>query len=99
MKLSIVVRVPAKYESLSITEIARNIEDAVNGVAEGRISAAYNATTSAPTAGSYQLGDEVRNTNPSELGTAGGKYVIRGWICTGAGDPPTFKEMRVLTGN
>ncbi|MDA5087571.1 hypothetical protein PGN04_06495 [Klebsiella quasipneumoniae subsp. quasipneumoniae] len=36
--------------------------------------------TSMPTSGSYNAGDEVRNMNPSILGTAGGYYTIKGWL-------------------
>lgn len=55
--------------------------------------------SAAPTTGTWALGDLVYNTSPSEQGTAGGKYVIRGWICVAAGTPGTWVQDRGLTGN
>jgi hypothetical protein len=47
----------------------------------------------------YQVGDFVRNSTPTELGGAGSKYIVWGFICIGAGTPGTWREMRFLTGN
>jgi hypothetical protein len=47
----------------------------------------------------WTRGDRRWNKVPSELGTAGSKYVVNGWICTGTGTPGTWVEMRSLTGN
>jgi len=55
--------------------------------------------TAAPTASTWAIGDRVWNTGPTEAGGAGSKYVIQGWVCTGAGTPGTWLEMRTLTGN
>lgn len=58
--------------------------------------------TSAPVAGmalQWYAGDKTENTTASELGTAGSKYVIIGWVCTAQGDPGTWVQQRVLTGN
>lgn len=71
----------------------------VNSMAEGRLVGTYNAQTSAPTTGTHAKGDQVRNSNPSEAGSASSKYVVIGWICTVGGTPGTWLEMRVLTGN
>jgi hypothetical protein len=71
----------------------------VNDLAEGRLTAAYTAATSAPTTGSNAQGDVVRNSAPTELGSAPNQYVITGWICVAGGSPGTFRQMRVLTGN
>lgn len=71
----------------------------VNSMSEGRIEAAYNAVPSVPTAGIYQQGDFVRNSAPTELGSAPNKYVIFGWLNVAAGEPGTFLECRFLTGN
>lgn len=78
-------------------ELNRDIATQVNAVSEGYLQGATNAATAAPTTGSYVKGDYVRNSNPSELGTAGNKYVVFGWICVAA--PLTFVQMRFLTGN
>lgn len=77
----------------------RRLADQINATSEGRIAGAYNAATAAPTTGTWQRGDEIRNSAPSELGTVGSKYVVRGWICTVAGTPGTWLQERVLTGN
>lgn len=71
----------------------------VNALSEGRLFATYNAQTAVPTTGSHALGDVIRNSAPSELGSGGSKYVIYGWLCTASGTPGTFVQMRFLTGN
>jgi hypothetical protein len=55
-------------------------------------------TADSPAAG-WTRGDRRFNVNTSELGTAGSKYVVQGWICTVTGTPGTWVEMRSLTGN
>lgn len=55
--------------------------------------------SAAPTTGSYLVGDRIDNIAPGELGTAGSKYVIDGWVCTVAGSPGTWLAQRTLTGN
>lgn len=71
----------------------------INGLSEGRIAANYNAATAAPTTGMYQQGDFVRNSAPTELGSASSKYVIFGWLAVAGGEPGTFVQCRFLTGN
>lgn len=71
----------------------------VNQLSEGRLVGTYNATTAVPTAGTYARGDFVRNSEPSELGAAGSKYVIFGWLNVAGGTPGTFVQCRFLTGN
>ena len=71
----------------------------VNLLSEGRIAAEYAATTAAPTTGTHARGDFVRNSEPSELGTASSKYVIFGWLCVTGGEPGTWVQCRFLTGN
>lgn len=71
----------------------------VNALSEGRMSAEYGALPSVPTSGLYAQGDFVRNSEPSELGTAGSKYVIYGWLAVAGGTPGTFVQCRFLTGN
>lgn len=89
------------YDRSLMTEMVRQIEDAINRISEGRIYQSYNASATAPTgdAQSYQLGDFVRNLTPTELGTAGSKYLVIGFCCVAAGSPGTWREARVLTGN
>jgi hypothetical protein len=89
------------YDFALMSEQFRQIEDAINRLSEGRIYQAYNAASSAPsgTTVAYQVGDFVRNSTPTELGGAGSKYIVWGFICIGAGTPGTWREMRFLTGN
>lgn len=80
----------------------RQIQLQVNQLSEGSISARYSANTAPPGAGNtkiYAKGDRVDNSNPVELGTAGSKYIITGWICTVGGNPGTWLPLRSLTGN
>ncbi len=71
----------------------------VNLISEGRITGFYTALAAAPTSGPWMQGDSVMNTAPSELGTAGSKYVIEGWTCIVSGTPGTWVQRRFLTGN
>lgn len=67
----------------------------LNNLTEGRISAVTNASTVPPTTGDNQLGDYVRNSNPTV--SADGSILL-GWVCTVAGNPGTWKEDRSQTG-
>lgn len=80
-------------------ELLRDISVQVNGLSEGRVTATYNAYTAAPTTGVWAQGDFLKNSAPSELGSSSSKYVILGWICTVSGEPGTWLQCRVLTGN
>lgn len=96
MKLNKTPRKPVDAE----TDVwYRQIAQQVNALSEGLISASYTALTAAPTSGTWTQGDRVKNKAPSELGTAGSKYVTLGWVCTVAGTPGTWLECRALTGN
>jgi len=76
----------------------RRVVGQLNNLSDGRIAAVNLTASSAPTTGSYAVGDIVRNSAPAEAGSGGSKYVIIGWICTDD-SPLTFLEMRTLTGN
>ncbi len=95
MKIN-VNRLTADVEML---RVLREIASQLNALSEGSIGASYSALTAAPTTGTWNQGDKVRNRTPSELGTAGSKYVIDGWICTASGTPGTWLQQRTLTGN
>lgn len=82
-----------------IKQIFGNVIDQLNNLSEGQVSATTNANTAPPTTGTYQQSDFIRNSAVTELGTAGSKYVITGWICTAAGTPGTWRQCRSLTGN
>ena len=75
------------------------IAQKLNAIGDGRMVGSDLTATAAPTTGMYAVGDFVRNSAPSEAGTASSKYVITGWICVASGSPGTFVECRSLTGN
>lgn len=77
----------------------REVMTQVNAISEGQLSGTYNAATAAPTTGTWAKGDFIRNSNPSELGSGGSKYIIIGWTCTVSGTPGTWLQNRTLTGN
>lgn len=79
-----------------LTKLFREFAQQINLLSEGRIVASTNAMSVVPT-GKYQIGDFVRNTAVTELGTAGNKYVLLGWVAVDT--TSTFKECRALTGN
>jgi hypothetical protein len=89
------------YDRGLMTEMVRQVEDAINRLSEGRIYQTYNAASAAPTGDtvSYQLGDIIRNTTPTELGTPGSMYIVWAFVCVAAGNPGTWRELRTLTGN
>lgn len=96
MKLNITPRASVDAE---VARWYREIARQVNSLSEGSISAAYNATTAAPTTGNWARGDQLRNSAPVEAGSASSKYVITGFICTASGTPGTWLALRSLTGN
>lgn len=96
-KLNTTPRVPRIDPALQVE--LRDHATQVNNLTEGKLSAVYNATTAAPTVGTWARGDFLRNSEPSELGSAFSKYVIFGWICTVSGTPGTWVQCRFLTGN
>jgi hypothetical protein len=92
---------PAGYVQQLVTrlyDVLRPIAQQVNALSDGHITA-HASYTAAPTSGSWNKGDFVRNSTPAEAGAALSKYVVTGWICTVAGTPGTWLECRSLTGN
>lgn len=83
----------------NLIDLLKRVAYQLNQLSEGSIVAKYNAVTAPPTTGRFVQGDFIANSAPSELGGAGSKYVITGWICTVSGNPATFVQARVLTGN
>ena len=101
MKIEPYIQLPADVEQMrrKLSDTFRDIAKQLNGSTEGTLAAFHNARVSAPTTGTWALGDEVKNSAPSELGSASSKYIIIGWKCTAGGTPGTWLEMRTLTGN
>jgi hypothetical protein len=85
--------------SPDLLRLIGKITQQLNSLTEGNAAAVHNAATAAPTTGSWAVGDVVKNSAPAEAGAGGSKYVITGFICTVAGTPGTWLEMRSLTGN
>lgn len=89
----------AKDLNYVLSRLLRNIAQKLNAVGDGRISGSDLVAAAVPTTGDYATGDFVKNSAPSELGTAGSKYYIDGWKCVAGGSPGTFVQSRHLTGN
>lgn len=70
----------------------------LNNLSEGRIAGNHNAAEAPPATGLHQAGDYLRNSVPVVLGSAGGQYVLKGWICVQSGEPGTWAEDRGVTG-
>lgn len=103
MRIGVDPRLPNQDDVPSLkrrlSELFRDIAQQINGISEGSIASRHNALTATPAAGIWQQGDFVPNKEPGELGTAGSKYVLTGWICVASGEPGTWVECRSLTGN
>lgn len=96
MKINITQRINAEP---NLIELLKRIAYQVNLLSEGAICAKYNAAIAAPTTGRWMQGDWIENSEPVEMGMAGGKYIIGGWRCTVSGSPGTWLQSRSLTGN
>ena len=77
----------------------RSAANKINQIADGRFSARDLTSAVVPASGAYAIGDFVANSAVSELGSAGSKYVILGWVNVAGGSPGTFVQCRALTGN
>ena len=53
----------------------------------------------APISGAWAKGDKIENIAPMEMGEAGKRHVVVGWICVSQGEPGTWLPMHALTGN
>lgn len=105
-KLNEVPLLPQRVESQEVRDLQqalvpllRAVGLKVNALASGRLSAKDETATAAPTVGTWQQGDEITNSAPTELGTASSKYVVRGWMCVASGTPGTWVQQRYMTGN
>lgn len=88
-----------KRLNFRLIQVLMDLGQRVDLMSSGYISGTRNTATTPPTTGTWAGGDVVRNSNPSEAGTAGSKYVLYGWECVIAGTPGAWREMRMLTGN
>jgi hypothetical protein len=101
MRLSLEPRLPGDQETLlrQLRKLFVDLSTQLNGVTEGRIEQYHNAMTAPPATETWRKGDFIKNSAPSELGSASSKYVVIGWICTASGTPGTWLQCRCLTGN
>ena len=103
MKIDIDARLPidddARGLKVRLSDIHRQVAVQLNNLSEGALAGKYTASTAAPTTLTWSRGDEITNSEPSELGSAGSKYIIDKWKCTVGGTPGTWLPMRSLTGN
>jgi hypothetical protein len=86
-----------------LSELFRKVHDTVNALSEYSAAARYTARTAPPTNGVYAAGDYVPNSAPAKLGTAGSRYVVKGWtrITSGSGHVlnTDWVQDRALTGD
>lgn len=101
MRINEEPRLPPELGRLQqrLTDLLRGMARQINDLSEDKISARYQAYTAAPTTGTWMQGDYVTNSTPTELGSAGSKYIINGWRCVASGTPGTWVQDRGLTGN
>lgn len=88
-----------RFQVIRIIELFRDTAKKVNALARGKFAAIDQTGTAAPTTGTWAQGDFVANSNRTELGSAGSKYVVMGWVCVAGGTPGTWVPSRTLTGN
>lgn len=94
------LRLGTSLESMqrALQQVLPVIANQVNAVSEGRIQGSHNAADAPPVIGTSMAGDYVKNKAPAVLGTAGSRYVIKGWVCVAGGEPGTWVQDRGLTG-
>ena len=90
-------KIPAGFLK-SLKKAVDSIVQQLNQLTEGYIVCVTNAQTTAPSSGDYQPGDFVKNSDRSELGSSGDKYILDGWECA-TSSPLTWYERRFLTGS
>lgn len=101
-----IASIVASGPNIVIHESGNSISVPIERYSGALIEKSYNGTRSRvyyggsmPSMGNYKLGDKVINENPNELGSIGSKYIIYGWVCVVAGEPGTWTELRMMTGN
>ena len=85
-KLYLSNRVKQDYDKTTLTQLFLSIQNQLNALSEGRVSARYQSSSTIPTTSSYPnavAGDIVWN-----LGVSSGGYV--GWVYLTSGSWTTF---------
>jgi len=91
MRINVDQEIPREYDAGVFTRILRRITQQLNLFSEGFIQASTNAATAAPTTGTYQQGDFIRNSAPASGG-------VLGWVCVVAGTPGTWDTVGIGSG-
>ena len=99
-KLNSSLTVPQEYDRSRLTQILTGVDTQVNSLSEGMMVARYNTDTGTPASSAVAaaIGDIVWNSNATMLGTVLSQYVVLGWVCTTAGSPGVWRDIRGLTG-
>jgi hypothetical protein len=82
------------------TRIKQGGRNCLHRIRKSRVDNLTDATVK-PYFDTWARGDFVENRAPVELGVAGARYVLRGWLCTapGSGSAAHWVECRAATGN
>lgn len=97
--ISLTNRVPDQYSKSVVSEIIRAICQQIDSLSEGRIVANYQANSTAPVSVGGAVGDFIKDSSPTVLGTVGAQYIREGWVCTSADSSnATWVEKRFMTG-
>lgn len=100
--ISYIPNLPSKDSptfDIQLLSVLRDLGTRIDTLSNGNLYGVRGKDVAAPTAGEWAKGDVIRNSAPAEAGSAGSKYVIYGWICSVAGTPGTWLQLRTLTGN
>jgi hypothetical protein len=89
VRLDLTQRIGRDYDQATIFDLLRQVEQQVNDLADGRISAIDGAMTAAPSSGNWVKGDLVRDSSPT---LTNGKLRL-GFLCTASGAPGTWKDL------
>lgn len=97
-------QIQSEFNRSNISDIVRAITSPLSQMLDGRIQPKATATTvPSGSAVAYTPGDIVWDSAPTVRGSVApgvaASYVRAGWICTAAGSPGTFQEIRWLTGS
>lgn len=77
-KLAISQRVPRQYDSQTLTELFRQLEQQVNALSEGSAFAYHGSVSGIPTT-TVGLGDWAKEASPVSGGYFGYVYTTTGW--------------------
>lgn len=88
-KVAISDRLPQQYDRGHMVRLLREMENQLHLLSTGESGAYYGSATAAPTTGTHNVGDWVKNSAPAAQG-------YFGWVCVTAGAPGTWKGFGVI---